>query len=51
MILRILAARAAGCPEWCVPYGSNEGRAPETLACDRLVKTVEETALLVLGHA
>lgn len=47
----ILAARAAGCPVWCVPYGYNEGRAPGTLACDRLVKSVEETALLVLGHA
>ena len=46
----ILAARAAGCPVWCVPYGYNEGRAPDTLACDRLVKTVEETAQLVLGH-
>jgi phosphoglycolate phosphatase len=45
----VLAARAAGCPVWCVPYGYNEGRAPETLACDRLVATVEEAALLVVG--
>ncbi len=41
------AARAAGCPVWCVPYGYNEGRAPETLACDRLVATVEEAAALL----
>ena len=40
----IHAARAAGCPVWCVPYGYNEGRGPETLACDRLVATVEEAA-------
>jgi len=43
----VLAARAAGCPVWCVPYGYNEGRAPETLACDRLVATVEEAARLL----
>lgn len=40
----ILAARAAGCPVWCVPYGYNEGRGPETLACDRLVASVGEAA-------
>ena len=40
----VLAARAAGCPVWCVPYGYNEGRGPETLACDRLVATIEEAA-------
>ena len=22
----VVAARAAGCPVWCVPYGYNEGR-------------------------
>jgi phosphoglycolate phosphatase len=43
----VLAARNAGCPVWCVPYGYNEGRAPETLACDRMVATVEEAALLL----
>ena len=47
----IIAARAAGCPVWCVPYGYNEGRPPEALACDRLVPTVEEAArLLLAGH-
>jgi phosphoglycolate phosphatase len=44
----ILAARAAGCPVWCVPYGYNEGRPPEALACDRLVATLEEAAALVI---
>jgi phosphoglycolate phosphatase len=44
----VIAARAAGCPVWCVPYGYNEGRGPETLACDRLVETIEEAARLVV---
>ena len=43
----VAAARAAGCPVWCVPYGYNEGRGPETLACDRLVASVEEAAALI----
>lgn len=43
----VLAARNAGCPVWCVPYGYNEGRAPETLACDRIVASVEEAARLL----
>ena len=40
----IIAAREAGCPVWCVPYGYNEGRAPETLKCDRLVPDLEAAA-------
>lgn len=40
----IVAARAAGCPVWCVPYGYNEGRPPEQLACDRLVASIEDAA-------
>jgi len=44
----VLAARAAGCPVWCVPYGYNEGRGPETLNCDRVVTTIEEAALLIV---
>jgi phosphoglycolate phosphatase len=43
----VIAARSAGCPVWCVPYGYNEGRGPETLACDRLVETVDEAARLI----
>jgi phosphoglycolate phosphatase len=45
----IVAARAARCPVWCVPYGYNEGRPPEQLACDRLVATIEEAARLLLS--
>jgi phosphoglycolate phosphatase len=44
----ILAARDAGCAVWCVPYGYNEGRPPEALACDRLVASVEEAARLLV---
>ena len=44
----VMAARAAGCPVWCVPYGYNEGRGPETLACDRLVDTIEAAARLIV---
>jgi phosphoglycolate phosphatase len=43
----VRAARSAGCPVWCVPYGYNEGRAPESLACDRIVATIEEAARLL----
>jgi len=45
----IIAARAAGCPVWCVPYGYNEGRPAETLACDRLVASVEEAARIIIA--
>ncbi len=47
----VLAARAAGCPVWCVPYGYNEGRPVETLGCDRIVASVDEAAALVLAGA
>ncbi len=43
----IAAARAAGCPVWCVPYGYNEGRPPAQLACDRLVASIDEVARLL----
>jgi phosphoglycolate phosphatase len=43
----IEAARAAGCPVWCVPYGYNEGRPAGSLKCDRMVETVEEAARLL----
>jgi phosphoglycolate phosphatase len=45
----VIAARAAGCPVWCVPYGYNEGRGPETLACDRLVADIREAAHIIVG--
>lgn len=47
----VVAARAAGCPVWCVPYGYNEGRPPEALACDRLVRDIDAAALLITGRA
>jgi phosphoglycolate phosphatase len=47
----VRAARAAGCPVWCVPYGYNEGRDPATLECDRLVATVEQAARLLVAAA
>ncbi|MEO5693962.1 MAG: phosphoglycolate phosphatase [Usitatibacter sp.] len=43
----ITAARNAGCPVWCVPYGYNEGKRPEALACDRLVATIDTAARLI----
>lgn len=33
----IEAARAAGCPVFCVPYGYNEGRPVDSAECDALV--------------
>jgi phosphoglycolate phosphatase len=47
----VLAARAAGCPVWCVPYGYNEGRPVQSLGCDRIVAGVDEVAALVLAAA
>ena len=43
----VLAARDAGCPVWCVPYGYNEGRPAESLQCDRMVATLLEAARLL----
>ena len=45
----VTGARNAGCPVWCVRYGYNEGRAPETLGCDRLLDSIEEAARLLRG--
>lgn len=39
-----LAARAAGCHVFLLPYGYNEGRAVQELACDAIVPTVEAAA-------
>ncbi|MEO5765529.1 MAG: HAD-IIIA family hydrolase [Casimicrobiaceae bacterium] len=46
----VIAARNVGCPVWCVRYGYNEGRSPETLACDRLVASVQEAARLLVNQ-
>jgi phosphoglycolate phosphatase len=43
----VAAARAAGCPVWCVPYGYNEGRPAQDLACDRIVASIDEAARLI----
>jgi len=45
----VRAARHAGCPVWCVPYGYNEGRPAASLACDRVVESVSEAAELILA--
>ena len=41
------AARAAGCPVFCVTYGYNEGHDVRTLDTDALVATLDEAARLV----
>lgn len=45
----IEAARAAGCPVFCVPYGYNEGQEVDSDDCDALVSTVLEAAQRVAG--
>jgi phosphoglycolate phosphatase len=44
-----VAARAAGCPVWCVRHGYNEGRPAESLDCDRLVEDVAAVARALAG--
>ncbi len=43
----VTAARQAGFQVVCVPYGYNEGRPFESLACDRAVATLAEAAELL----
>lgn len=43
----VLAARAAGIPVVCVPYGYNEGEDPRTLPCDALVETLADLPALL----
>lgn len=38
----VAAARAAGMPVVCVPYGYNEGQDPRSLDCDALVESLTE---------
>ncbi len=40
----VQAARAAGCPVWCVPYGYNEGRPVSELDCDAVVDSLLDAA-------
>jgi phosphoglycolate phosphatase len=44
----VLAARAAGLPVVCVPYGYNEGGDPRTLACDAFIETLADLPTLLL---
>jgi phosphoglycolate phosphatase len=44
----VQAARAAGMPIVCVPYGYNEGRDPRSLECDALIDTLAELPALLL---
>jgi phosphoglycolate phosphatase len=41
------AARAAGCPVVCVPYGYREGLEVRELDCDAIVSTLAEAASLI----
>lgn len=43
----VRAARAAGCPVFCVPYGYNEGRDVRNLDSDAIVATLEEASTLI----
>lgn len=44
----VIAARAAGCPVFCVPYGYNEGRPVQELACDAIVASLEAAVALII---
>ena len=39
-----VAARAAGCPVFIVPYGYNEGKDVQGIDCDAIVASLEEAA-------
>lgn len=41
------AARAAGCPVFCVPYGYNHGEPVETLELDAVIATLPEALPLI----
>jgi phosphoglycolate phosphatase len=43
----VLAARAAGMPIICVPYGYNEGQDPRSLECDAMLGTLAELPALL----
>lgn len=47
----VLAARAAGIPVVCVPYGYNEGNDPRALPCDLMIESIAELPPLLLGGA
>ncbi len=43
----VTAARAAGIPVICVPYGYNEGKDPKSLPCDAMIETLAELPALL----
>ena len=43
----IAAARAAGCPVFCVPYGYNEGVAVRAEECDALLAAMPDALALI----
>ena len=45
-----VAARAAGCPVFIVPYGYNEGEDVQGIDCDAIVASLAEAAQRVLGN-
>jgi phosphoglycolate phosphatase len=45
----VLAARAAGLPVVCVPYGYNEGSDPRQLPCDAFIETLADLPSLLTG--
>jgi len=47
----VLAARAAGMPVVCVPYGYNEGNDSRTLPCDAFIESVAELRSLLDGES
>jgi len=46
-LIDVRAARAAGMPIVCVPYGYNEGADPRTLACDAFIESIDELPALL----
>ncbi len=44
----VQAARAAGCPVFCVPYGYNEGHAVQSLEVDAIVGALTECIPLIV---
>jgi phosphoglycolate phosphatase len=47
----LTAARAAGIPIVCVPYGYNEGQDPRALPCDALIESIADLPALLLREA
>ncbi len=42
-----IAARAAGCPVFCVPYGYNEGRDARKLDCEAIIESLADATKLL----